>query len=228
MTWQTVIVSVRDSQNFNEDLQAVAQAAATLQSVGDRERPDKAEEKAEYRNEVDAELESVVTLARSVNTGAAQNAVSELLSARLEHDISERTPGIINELRSIGISVDYPRLLPDASEVALILRPGNLLDMAVPDRTEVFIRMEIPQAGHYTLDVTSHDRDLVAIIHRMDNFQLMATNDDSDNSLNPRISMDFESGNYYLHVMEFLKRNLSSFTAELSRAKENSDPENRK
>ena len=228
LAWQTVIVSVRDSQNFRDDLQVVTQAARTLQtaagrprlrppSVDDGERPDTLADKSTYRAEVDAAFESVVALARDARTGAAQNAVAELLFTGLDHDISDRTPEVIGELRSIGASVDYSRLLPDASEVNLSLNLDEPLEVSASERTEVVVRMAIPRSGLYTVDVASAERDLIASIHSVDTFDLVAANDDSNDSLNPSISMNFESGDYYLRITEFLERNLSAFAVTLSR-----------
>ena len=230
MAWQTVIVSILDSRNFNEDMQATVKIADSLQSMNDIERPEDAQGKAAYRDAVRKELESVAMLARGMNTGAARNAVSDLLSTRLGHDfLSQGTPEVIDELNEIGISTDYSHLLRNAGDTDLILEPDTPLNVEGRDDGEVFIRTEIPWAGWYTIDVTSRDadRDLVAAVHGTENFELVAASDDSGDSLNPSVSTYFKSASYYLHVAGFLQPDLPGFTATLSRAPagEEGDPE---
>lgn len=230
MAWQTVIVSILDSRNFTEDMQATVQVADSLQSMNDLDRPGDAEGKTAYRDAVRRELESVAMLARGMRTGAAKNAVSDLLSTRLGHDfLSQGTPDVIDELNEIGISADYSHLLRNAGKVDLLLELDTPLHVEDRDDGEVFIRTEIPRTGWYAIGVTSRDadRDLVAAVHGVENFELVAASDDSGDSLNPSVSTYFKSGSYYLHVAGFLEPDLPGFTATLSRATagEEGDPE---
>ena len=210
----------RDNATLSRDIASLEETATTLQefagAIATVPRPEDEEEKTEYLRIVDQTLNEAVESVRTVTTEAAQTTASAILTPAFDnYRGGTELAQIDGGLDTFGASLNV-RTLPDPQDVELVLTPDSRLDVEDQESTDVFIRIDISDPARYTVDVTSEEgQDLVASIHRSDEPRPMAVNDDSADSLNPRITEDFLQGEYYLHVRDFYRAPVAAFTVAM-------------
>lgn len=220
ITWQPTILGLREAQRstvLRRDMASLADTVAALNEAQRTAFPEDDTQKPEYLSAVGEAFEAAVTSANRVVTDTAQTTAGALLSSAFDSRSSSEL-ALVEALGLEEIDLVHSPMLPDLQDVDLVLMLGSPLVVEEEDRTEAFVRFDIPAAAQYTVDVTSEDdRDLVAAIHRVDEPVTVAVNDDSGDSLNPSITEALERGTYYLHLRDFYGNTVASFTASLVR-----------
>ena len=222
ITWQPTILGLREAQRnaiLNEDIASLAKTVTTLQEIPSFTRPEDEIQKIEYLSTVDAVLDDATESVRNVTTETAQTTASTILTSAF--DLYRGGSELVQVSGEVDIDFSPTlHVLPDPQDVELVLTLNDQLTVEEQGNTDVFVRIDIPESARYTVAVTSNEdrADLVAAIHRASDPLPMVINDDAGGSLNPSITEDFPQGEYYLHVRDFYRGPVATFTAVVARA----------